>query len=118
MEVAKAQDFPAIRTSDVFRTFANRFARLMFLHHMCESDHPVLVVERELVEMARSKLQEYVLVRVPNERLRVLRPVLEAWVRAVAQEKILSSDEEDGVKESVMTRIQNESLADLLPQVH
>ncbi len=111
-------NFPEIRRSDIFRTFANRFARYKYLKHLCEDDHPVLIVESELVEIAKSKLQELVFTKISNDQRKVFKLLLESWIRAVAQERILGYDESDDVKEAVMISIQNESLASLFPQVH
>lgn len=117
MEV-RPHDFPSIRTSDVFRTFANRLARLALLRTKCEDDHPVLAVERDLVEMARSKLQEHVMVRVTGDSRRLFRPLLESWVRSAAMERALAFDEEDSVKEAVLTSLRSEESCDVIPEVH
>lgn len=90
----------------------------MLLRNRCEAGHPVLSVEMDLVEMAKSKLQEHLMSRYSSDSRRLLKPLLESWIRATAQERILSFDEDDSVKETVMVAIQNENLEDVVPSVH
>jgi len=45
----------------IINTYAMRLARLCYLKHYCSCDSIILKIEENLVEMAASKLQEYIL---------------------------------------------------------
>lgn len=100
---------------EAFRTFTRRLARLTLLRQFCQPEHPVLRIEEDLAEMARSKLQEQILLRVPASRIRRLRPALESMIRRSAAARILSADEEDHVKESALEALEGEGFDSLFP---
>lgn len=118
MELSVSHSFPSVRNSEAFQVFTKRLARLMFLKQICEADHPVLSTERSLVEMAKTRLQEYVFIHISNDKIKMYRPLIETWVRAVTLERVMNYNEEDSIKESVMRSIQIENLSDLIPFVH
>ncbi len=118
MELNKSQEFPSIKNSNPLKTFSHRLARLMLLRIRCEADHPVLIVEMELIEMAKSKLQEFIMTQVSKDSIRLLKPILETWIRVAAQERALSFDEDDYIKEQVLSAILSENVSDVIPTVH
>ena len=54
------------KDTDVFRVYACRLARKLYLQRKCEPDHPVLVIECQLIEMALSRLAEIILATKAN----------------------------------------------------
>jgi hypothetical protein len=58
-------------------TYAQRFARKLYLSKLCPPDHPVLLSEQELLEMSLSPLRERIIVdsqdlEVVTETIKVL----------------------------------------------
>lgn len=104
--------------SDEFRTFANRFARYMFLSHVCDLNHPVLKIEIELLKIAKSKLQEFVFRSISGSQMKSFRPLFESWVKSIARKRILGFDEDDKVKELIILSIKNKNFEDLFQMVH
>jgi hypothetical protein len=117
MELTKIQDVSSIKGSEVFRTFSYRFSRLMWLKCVCDPDHPVLQTELELMEMARSGLQEAIFSSVPRDRLKIFCLTLVASVKAQAMEKTYSGQEEDVLKEKMILLIQ-ETTFELHPTIN
>lgn len=118
MELNAPKSLPHLRNADALRVFAQRLARLMYLRRVCEPDHPVLSVENELIEMAKSKLQEYIFVNVPANQTKMYGILIQSWIKSIALERAVSSDEDDSVKERVMEAIMAEDLSKLVPFVH
>lgn len=107
---------PDFKTVEAVRTFALRVARLMIIRQHCQGDHPILSIEEDLVQMARSRLQEYILVSIPRDaetRLAVSQAVLEVVSRRIQM------DEEDPVRLSrIFEDLQSFPLDDIFPRVH
>ena len=66
--------------------YAHRLARLCVLTAQCPEDHPMLSTERNLMDMARSKLQEALLRKLSVDGFRRMRPDLEYLIRQSAKE--------------------------------
>lgn len=93
----------ALRRS--MRTYACRLARLCFLKGHChEPDHPVLQTEIQLVEMARSKLMEQVMMKFGPKSTGL--ESIEHELRAMAQCWISSSVDDEDEREIVMNRLE------------
>lgn len=93
------------------RTFAMRLARRCSLERICSREHPVMITELHLIEMAKSKLQEYVLINVPY----ILPEVLENQIRNVASMEAASYVNDEATRRAVMRAIWREKLDDLVP---
>ncbi len=89
----------------------------MWLRCMCEPEHPVLQTELELMEMAKSSLQEAIFSSVSRDKLKVFCLTLVASVKAAAMEKTYSGQEEDALKEKIILLIQETPL-ELHPTVN
>ena len=105
------------RLDQAVRTFGNRYARRMILRRSFGDSHPVLQVENNLVEMARSQLQEVILATLPNIP-ETTRGELVRSLRRAASERILASEEDEEVKEDMLTDVENEDFADLFHSLH
>jgi hypothetical protein len=71
-----------------FCIYALRLARLCYLRHLCPKDHPVLITELHLVEIAQSKLREYILSNYSLEEIQMLKPSFESEIKQIARNKI------------------------------
>ena len=54
------------RRPGIIEIYATRLSRLYYLKQLCYDEHPVLTTEIHLVEMAKAKLQEYILIYYPD----------------------------------------------------
>jgi hypothetical protein len=54
----------------VIEVYAIRLSRLYHLKQLCNDGHPVLTTEMHLIEMAKAKLQEYILIHFNDQKLR------------------------------------------------
>lgn len=100
------------------RTFAHRLTRRALLRRFCQSDHPVLAIEEDLVEMAKSKLHESILASFTPEDIPKLRPALEMAVKASAMEKVAGYDEDQNVKDEIVLEVCSVPLDDILTPAH
>ncbi len=117
-EVTINDPLKGARGVEVVRVYACRIARRMLLSRNCESDHPVLLIEQNLIQMAQSKLQEFLLASFPDgEQDRVKKRVSDS-IRRIAANKIRSSEEDQEVKEGLIQELYSMSPNDLLPPVH
>lgn len=94
------------------RTYASRLARLCFLRRRCDGDHPVLLTEVELVEMAKSRLQEQAVLRF-GRSLDSRAHILAATIRRVAAKWITCSLEDEDERELVLVELSQEDVASL-----
>jgi len=76
------------------------------------------LIEEDLIEMARSKFQEYMLATYSQEELRNLRPDLENQIRVSATSRIMSFDEETDIKMSLVSELDDFDFTELFPSVH
>ena len=100
----------------VLRVYANRMARRMLLTRFCGDGHPVLEIEENLVQMARSRLQESLLIHFGDlERIKLK---VFFMVRKIARERIRTSDVDLDVKNSLLEELEAMSVEELFPLVH
>lgn len=99
---------------EAVRTFANRIARKVLLERLPDG-HPVKANEENLVEMARSSLQELILCHPSRASLR---PGLEGRIRRIARDRIELSDEDDEAKAAASVTVAFMDLSDLFPVVN
>lgn len=92
--------------------YAARLARRAILRRYCFGDHPVLMIEEDLVDMARARLQDHVLETGAD------RTASAQAVRDAAAARVLASDEEDRVKVTALTEVVSMSAEEILPAVH
>ena len=109
---------PELGELDLLQTYASRVARRMLLMRFCGEGHPVLAIEEDLIQMAKSRLQEFLLASFDSDRLDLVRPLLSSVVRKVAYSRIMASDADHEVKESLLEELQDMPMEDLLPPVH
>ncbi len=85
---------------DHIRVYSGRVARLLFLKKYCEEGHPVLETELNLVEMARSKLQECLMSSRGFEGMLRSRPEVERNLRASVKARLAHhADDPDTLKD-------------------
>lgn len=84
------------------RTLASRLARRAHLRRFCSDGHPVLAIEESLIEMAVSKLHEFILSSYERDDIPSLRRYVEAAVRVYAAEKAVSYDEDESVRQAIV----------------
>lgn len=107
---------PDFRGVDAVKTFALRVARLLLLRRHCGADHPVLSTEEDLVQMARSRLQEYVLAHVPE--VDEARASVDRAVRELATRKVLLDEEDVDRLDGLLEDLRAFPLDDIFPRVH
>lgn len=98
------------------RTLANRMARQLLTSRLPKG-HPVRDSEDDLVEMARSRLQELMLCH-PARSSHATRKHTEGRIRGAAIEWVMRSDEDDHVKEALAGALMSADLADLFPSLN
>ena len=94
-------------------TLANRLARRILLGALPEG-HPVRSNEDDLVEMAKSRLQELMLCH-PGRSSSATRAGVEARIRRLATERVMRSDEDDASRCAAAALVQAMDLSDLFP---
>jgi hypothetical protein len=99
-------------------TYSLRLARRCFLQHFCTEDNPVLHAELALVEMAKSKLQEHILITVPVQDMQAYKPILKAKIRRIARSKIIRIATSEDVQEAAIAKLEAENLDDIFPSIH
>jgi len=97
------------------RTYAIRIARKCFLECQCEEDHPVLINERHLVEMAKSKLQERLLAnRMDPSKMA---SQLEAKIRYIAKLRISVLADAEDIRDAGTLVLEREHI-EVFPPIH
>ncbi len=94
--------------------FAIRLARRALLRRFCSADHPVLTIEEDLVEMARSKLQEHILSHYLKEDAPGLEGAVRALMRAAAVEKASKFAEDESVRMELVEEVCSEPIGKML----
>jgi hypothetical protein len=76
------------KSTDVFRVYACRLARRLYLQRKCEPGHPVLVIEHQLIEMALSRLAEIMLTTKANRYIiaEAIKIRAEMWLRDLIED--------------------------------
>lgn len=105
------------KLDQAIRTFGKRFARRMILRRSFGESHPVLSIEDDLVEMARSQLQEVILATVPGAE-DGLRDELVISLRRAAADRISDSTEEEDTKAQMLLDVAREDFDDLFHTMH
>ena len=100
------------------RTYAMRFARICLLRMRCGEEHLVTVTERDLIDMAKTKLQEEVLSSLSYSEIEYLREELISQIKRFAIEKIRGFDLNKTDRNILIKQILSEDLSDLIPTVH
>ena len=95
------------------KVYATRLARLYFLQHACSDNHPVLVAEQQLIEMARSKLQESLLASFSVDEILKTRPYIVWWIRSIAKIRACSHIDGEKAQKAVTLSIDGDKLDDL-----
>jgi hypothetical protein len=102
---------------DVLRTYAYRVARRLLLKSSCEEDHPILAIEENLIEMAKARLQEFLLGSFPEDP-KVVRLSAIIAVKRVAASKIRAADIDQEIKKELLGQLDDIPMGDLIPSVH
>ena len=76
-------------------TYAIRLGRFCYLQHFCGDQHPVFLIETNLLQMAESKLREQLYVTYGVSRLDQTRVELEKNIRSMAKHNISEQIEDD-----------------------
>jgi hypothetical protein len=93
-------------------TYGVRLARRAMLRKYCPDGHAVLEIENQLIDMAVAKLSEAIsLSEYTHEEIALI-------VRETAIVQILSSDEDDNVKESALNDIVYMTTEEILPRMN
>ena len=97
------------QTTDVFCVYASRFARRLYLQQKCRFDHPVLVIEDHLVEMALSRLTEIVLTTKAN------RFIIAEAIRIRAEVCLRDLVEDQNLLNSILIDLAGMTCQEILP---
>jgi hypothetical protein len=98
----------------VLKSYADRVARWILLRHWCKSeDDLILAIERDLIEMAKSRLQEFLLSSFRDNADGAL-PIIIVAVKRVAAQRIRTSEIDQEVKFSLLRELDNMPMEDLL----
>lgn len=109
-----AYDFGGI---DELHTYAHRVARRLLLKLSCHEGHQILLIEEDLIEMAKSRLQAFLLSSFPEDKGTMLLSVIIA-VKRVAASRIINADVEKPVKQELLDQLYSLPMEDLIPSVH
>jgi hypothetical protein len=96
----------------VVQVFASRVGRKCFLEHFCETDHPVLMTERELVEIARSKMLEQFIIHPQSNW-----PALQKIMMRMARHWVASHVDDHETSDRILRRIKEE-IVEIIPKIH
>ena len=104
---------------EVLHVYACRVARKMLLGQRgLEEGHPVLVIEEALIEMARSRLQEFLLGAFKEDMTIIRLSTIAAIKRVIASKIITAYDVDMTSKRELLDKLSDMSMEDLIPQVH
>lgn len=106
-----------------FSTLARRIARRLVLSQFCDKDHLVLKIEEELTEIASSKFQEQLLIKLSKDRISNSRPLIESKIRSMIEFCIESMHEEitpisKEVKERALSSLKTMNFDSLFLVIH
>lgn len=82
-------------------TYANRIARMHYLMHHFPGGHPVLDIEKQLVQMAGSELKEFILKSNVADSP-AMAAELTAKIRSIAEARVRSLVQDRGTREHVI----------------
>ena len=103
---------------ETLSTYACRIARRLLLRCNCEEGHPVLLIEDDLIEMARARFQEFLLMHFPPDDLNLTRLSAIVAVKRVAASKIRAADLDKSTEDHLLEQLSNMPLDDLIPRIH
>lgn len=89
----------------------------MILKKSFTESHPVLMIEDNLVEMAKSQLQESILAAMPCAKESDQKDLVISIRRAVA-DRISDSEEDDEIKAGMLLDVAREEFDDLFHPLH
>jgi hypothetical protein len=111
-----AYDFGDI---EVLHVYACRVARKLLLGQRgLEAGHPVLTIEEDLIEMAKARLQEFLLGSFREDPAIVRLSAIVAVKRVAASKIIAASDIDNVAKQDLLRQLSFMPMEDLIPQVH
>ena len=110
MDIA-CRDAPGLQA---VRVFTSRLARRAVLRRSCPSGHPVLAIEDDLIEMARSKLQEHMLSSYPEGVVPALREEIRSAMRLIARERVTKYGEDEPLRTELVDEVCSEPMDVLL----
>ena len=97
------------QSTDVFRIYACRLARRLYLQRKCGPDHPVLIIEYQLVEMASSRLAEIILATKANKFI-----IAEA-IRIRTEMCLRDLVEDQELRDSILIELSNMTHQEIFP---
>jgi hypothetical protein len=95
-------------------TYACRIARRLLLKSKCEEGHPVLAIEDDLIEMAKARFQEFLLMTFPRDDLSLTRLSAIVAVKRVAASKIRTADIDVETKRKLLDELNDMPMDDLI----
>ncbi len=95
------------------KTFAARYARLCFLRRRCNDDHPVLITEVQLVEIARTKLREQLLIRYGSVGMQSRELKISVVIKSMARRCIESTLDDEFERDQVLELIESGDLSEV-----
>lgn len=104
----------------VLRTYACRVARQLLLRAKLQNvaESQVLSTEDDLVEMAKARLQEFLLASFPDDRGTIRLAAIVAVKKVAASKIICDHDIDTDVKQGILKELSELPMDDLIPQVH
>jgi len=100
---------------ETLSTYACRVARRLLLKCNCEEGHPVLAIEDDLIEMAKARFQEFLLISFPDD-LNTTRLSAIVAVKRVAASRIRAADLESDVENRLLNQLNDMPMDDLIPR--
>ena len=97
-------------------TYAYRVVRRFLLRYNCEEGHPVLDLENSLIEMAKAKLQEFLLITFPDS-LNEIRLNIIAAVKRIIASKVITANIDSKTKRSILMQVNKMPMNDLIPNI-
>ena len=103
---------PRRRDRGPVSTYANRLARMHYLMHHFPGGHPVLDIEKQLVQMAGSELREFVLrTSAVNSPARA---GMKAQIRSIVQSRIESLIHDREARKRILDSVTESGLEEVL----
>lgn len=100
-----------MRSTDILQTYSCRLARKIYLQEKCGNCHPVLETEGQLVEMALSKLTEFIL------SSKIERNLIAEAIRIRTEISLLEliDDESEELRTFILTKLSEMTHEEILP---
>ena len=107
-------DFSDIEPVNIY---AYRVVRRFLLKYSCEEGHPVLVLENSLVERAKLKLQEFLLIAFPNSLIELKSNIITA-IKQIISSKIIVARVDSKTKRNLLNKVNKMSMDDIIPIIN